>query len=164
MKTLDDYKNFLAAFRKLTGIEAFAPDETGLVSVSVDDDFNLNLQFIQHSGKVLCFVEVCQLPHDAPREVYRELLAGCLFGRDTAGGYFSLEESSETVVYSYLFDGSAIEANPEELSDSLENIMQVCGLWRDRIKEIILGELPAGEVPEGQFETMRVSDMVMLHP
>lgn len=159
MKTLDDYKSFLAAFRKLTGIEAFNPDETGLVSVSVDDDFNINLQFIQHSGKVLCFVEVCQLPSEAPREVYRELLAGGLFGRDTAGGYFSLEEASETVVYNYFFDGSALEANPEELSDSLENIMQVCGLWRDRIKDLL-----SGETPEGHLDEHFVADRIMLTP
>lgn len=164
MKTLDDYKSFLAAFRKLTGIEAFTADETGLVSVSVDGDFNLNLQFIQHSGKVLCFVEVCQLPHEAPREIYRELLAGCLFGRDTAGGYFSLEEASEIVVYNYLFDGSSLEASPEELSDSLENILQLCGLWRDRIKEMLSGETISRETANEHLGEHRMSDMIRLDP
>ena len=84
MPTLEDYKNFIAAVRKETGIAAFEPDETGLVSVRVEDAYNLNLQFVEATGKILCFVEIMALPPDAPAAVYRDLLAGGLFGRDTA--------------------------------------------------------------------------------
>ena len=88
MTTKENYTRFLAEVRKATGIEALKPDEAGLVSVRVDDAYNVNLQFVEATGKVLCFVEVAELPPDAPKAVYRDLLAGSLFGKDTAGGHF----------------------------------------------------------------------------
>ena len=37
MKTTKDYKAFLEEVRKETGIDALVPDETGLVTVNVDE-------------------------------------------------------------------------------------------------------------------------------
>ena len=129
MPTLNDYRTFLAAVRKQTGIEALEPDEGGLVSVRVDDAYNVNLQF----------VEVAELPTDAPREVYRDLLAGGLFGKETAGGYFALEPESETVLYNYFFDLDRAAEDVEEFVATLEKILQLCDLWAERVK----GALPA---------------------
>ena len=87
MKTKEDYNKFLSDVRSASGIESLTPDESGLVSVRVDDAYNVNLQFVEATGKVLCFVEVATLPPDASKAVYRDLLVGGLFGKDTAGGY-----------------------------------------------------------------------------
>ena len=141
MKTNSDYEQFLAEVRKVSGIESLKADESGLVSVRVDDAYNVNLQFVEATGKILCFVEVAELPTDAPREVYRDLLAGGLFGKDTAGGYFALEPESETVVYNYFFDLDRAAKDVEEFVSTLEKILQLCDLWAERIK----GGLAAGQ-------------------
>lgn len=134
MTTKENYTRFLAEVRKATGIEALKPDESGLVSVRVDDAYNVNLQFVEATGKVLCFVEVAELPPDAPKAVYRDLLAGSLFGKDTAGGHFSLEPETETVVYNYFFDLDTAAADIEEFVSTIEKILQLCDLWAERIK------------------------------
>lgn len=134
MPTIEDYRKFLAAVRKQTGIEALEPDEGGLVSVRVDDAYNVNLQFVEATGRVLCFVEVAQLPADTSKDVYRDLLAGGLFGRETAGGYFALEPDTETVVYNYFFDLDRAAEDPEDFVDTIEKILQLCDLWAERIK------------------------------
>lgn len=134
MKTKDDYAMFLSEVRKATGIEAFRPDDGGLVCVRVDDTFNVNLQFIEATGRVLCFVEVAELPADAPKAVYRDLLAGGLFGKETAGGYFTLESESETVLYNYFFDLEAAAKDVEDFVSTLEKMLQLCDLWAERIK------------------------------
>ena len=139
MKTKTDYDQFLAEVRKVSGIAALAADESGLASVRVDDAYNVNLQFVEATGRVLCFVEVAELPTDAPREVYRDLLAGGLFGKETAGGYFALEPESETVVYNYFFDLDRAAEDVEEFVATLEKILQLCDLWAERVK----GALPA---------------------
>ena len=141
MAAKDEFNGFLSEVRKASGVDAFQADETGLVSVRVDDVYNLNLQFVEATGKVLCFVEVAELPTDAPREVYRTLLAGGLFGKDTAGGYFALEPESETVVYNYFFDLDRAAKDVEEFVSTLEKILQLCDLWAERIK----GGLAAGK-------------------
>ena len=135
MKTKEDYINFLAEVRKASGVDAFKSDESGLVSVRVDDAYNVNLQFVEATGKILCFVEVAELPTDAPRTVYRDLLAGGLFGKDTAGGYFSLDPESETVVYNYFFDLETAAQDVEEFIATLEKILQLCDIWAERIKD-----------------------------
>lgn len=134
MSTLADYNAFLAAVRKDTGLSSLEPDEAGLVSVRIDDAYNLNLQFVEPTGKILCFVEIAQLPPDAPVAVFRDLLAGCLFGRDTAGGHFAYEPSSDTVVYHYYFDFDRAAADPGEFVSTVEKILQLCDVWAERIR------------------------------
>ena len=140
MPDIEDYRKLLAAVRKQTGIDAFAPDEGGLVSVRVDDAYNVNLQFVEATGRILCFVEVAELPHDTPRDVYRALLAGGLFGKDTAGGYFALESTSETVVYNYFFDLDKAAEDVEEFVSTLEKILQLCDIWAERVKGGLAGD------------------------
>ena len=140
MQTLADFNDFIAAVRKDTGIASFAPDESGLVSVRVDDAYNVNLQFVEATGKILCFVEVAELPKDAPREVYRDLLVGGLFGKDTAGGFFAVEPESEAVVYSHFFDLEAAAKDVEGFVSTLEKILQLCDIWAERIRRVLAGE------------------------
>jgi hypothetical protein len=139
MQTKRDYENFLSEVRKATGIESFKADDSGLVSVRVDDAYNINLQFVEATGNMLCFVELAELPHDAPKTVYRDLLAGGLFGNDTAGGYFALEPDTETVVYNYNFDLAKSAEDVDEFISTLEKILQLCDLWAERIKADIDG-------------------------
>ena len=135
MKDIEDYKAFLAKVSEETGIAAFKPNEDGLASMRVDDAYNVNFQFVEATDKVLCFIEVAVLPPDAPKQVYRDLLAGGLFGKDTAGGYFSLEPETETVVYNYFFDLETAANDSEEFIHTIEKILQLCDLWAERIKE-----------------------------
>ena len=151
MATQEDYATFLKQVREETGIESLVPDDGGLVSVRVDDRFNVNLQFVEATGRVLCFVEVAQLPRDAPKDVYRDLLAGGLFGKETAGGYFALEPDTETVVYNYFFDFDRIAGDTEDFVATLEKILQLCDLWAERIKAPGGDGGPSGdEVPDLQ--------------
>ena len=140
MASIDDYRSFLDQVRKASGIEEFAPDDTGLVSVRVDDKYNVNLQFVEATGRVLCFVEVAALPADASRAVYRDLLVGGLFGRDTAGGYFAIEPESETVVYNYFFDLEEAAKDVEDFIHTVEKILQLCDIWAERIRRSLSGE------------------------
>lgn len=134
MATHEDYERLLKQVREETGIDTLVPDDAGLVSVRVEDRFNVNLQFVEATGKVLCFVEVAQLPADTSKDVYRDLLAGGLFGKETAGGYFALEPDTETVVYNYFFDLDRIAGDTEDFVDTIEKILQLCDLWAERIK------------------------------
>ena len=144
-------ERYLDQVRKASGIEAFAPDDTGLVSVRVDDKYNVNLQFVEATGRVLCFVEVAALPADASRAVYRDLLVGGLFGRDTAGGYFAIEPESETVVYNYFFDLEEAAKDVEEFLHTIEKILQLCDIWAERIRRDLYGEEEEG-VSHGSAE------------
>ena len=133
MPTINDFKNFLATIRKQTGLDMLVPDDDGLLTFRVDDEYNINLQFIEASSKILCFVEVATLPADAGVAVYRDLLGGSLFGKDTAGGYFAMETESNTVIYNYMFDFDKAAADPENFVETLENILQLVDIWAGRI-------------------------------
>ena len=151
MKTKDDYNKFLSDVRNASGIESLTPDESGLVSVRVDDAYNVNLQFVEATGKVLCFVEVATLPSDASKAVYRDLLVGGLFGKDTAGGYFAVEPESESVVYNYFFDLEEAAKDVEEFLHTIEKILQLCDIWTERIRRDLYGEEEEG-VSHGSAE------------
>lgn len=143
MTTREQYDAFLGRLRKETGVEAFSADESGLVCVRIDDAYNLNLQFVGTTGKILCFVEVFTLPHGAPASVYRDLLAGGLFGKDTAGGHFAVESHSETVVYQYFFDFDRAAADLDEFIATLEKILQLCDIWAERLRRDLSEHVPA---------------------
>ena len=150
MTPRENYVQFLRQVRAETGIESLVPDADGLASFRVDDAYNVNLQFVEATGKILCFVEVAELPRDAPKDVYRDLLVGGLFGKDTAGGYFALEPESETVVYNYFFDLEKAAADPDDFVATLEKILQLCDIWAERIRRVLAGE------PEGTGERATV--------
>ena len=158
MVSREVYDRFLAEVRKETGIEAMSADEAGLVTVRVEEKYNLNLQFVEASGRILCFVEIAVLPKDAPKEVYRDLLAGALFGKDTAGGFFTLEEETESVVYNYFFDLETAAKDVDDFVSTLEKILQLCDVWCERIASKLSGAGGDGAgvgggmaVPEGFF-------------
>ena len=134
MTTMEDYVQFLKQVRATTAIEALVPDESGLATVRVDDAFNLNFQFAGTIGKILCFVEVAELPQDAPASVYRDLLAAGLFGKDTAGGYFALEPETGIVVYNYAFDLEPAAKDIPSFVSTLEKILQLADFWSTHIK------------------------------
>ena len=150
MSTKNEYETFLATLRKETGLDALVADESGLVSVRVDDSYNVNLQFVEATGKILCFIEVATLPKDASAAVFRDLLVGGLFGKDTAGGYFAVEPESKTVVYNYFFDLEKAAADTEDFIATLEKILQLCDIWAERIRRVLAGE------PEGTGERATV--------
>lgn len=152
MHTVKDFEEFLTRVRSETGVEALEADEAGLASMRVDDKFNLNLQFVEPSDKILCFVEVTELPGYAPSSIYRELLAAGLFGAETAGGYFALEKESSTVVYNYLFDFDKAAADPAAFAETLENILTLCEDWQGRIS----AGLVADDVPVSSHEAILV--------
>ena len=157
MKTKDDYNKFLSDVRNASGIESLTPDESGLVSVRVDDAYNVNLQFVEATGKVLCFVEVATLPPDASKAVYRDLLVGGLFGKDTAGGYFAVEPESESVVYNYFFDLEEAAKDVEEFLHTIEKILQLCDIWAERLRRDLYGEEAGGAPHDGAEHTVHFS-------
>ncbi len=148
MLTMDEYREFLSAVRTSTGLNMLVPDDDGLVSVRVDDTFNLNLQFIAPSGMILCFVEVTALPENAPAAAYRELLSAGLFGQGTAGGYFTLEPSSNTVLYNYFFNGDEASRDADGFVSTLEMILQLCEVWTGRIDDLLAGREDAGHAEQ----------------
>jgi len=139
MDSTEKYNAFLAQVRKETGIEAFSADKGGLVSVNVNECYNVNLQLVEATGRILCFIELTTLPHDAPKAIYRDLLAGGLFGKETAGGYFAIEPETETVVYNYSFNLEKAAEDVEDFVATLEKMLQLCDLWAERIKAVLNG-------------------------
>jgi hypothetical protein len=165
MTTKEDYKTFLSQVRASTGVQSLTPDESGLVTVNVDGNYNLNLQFVEASGKVLCFIEVAELPHDAPKAVYRDLLAGGLFGKETAGGYFALEAATETVVYNYFFDLKTAARDVEDFVSTLEKILQLCDVWAERIQTAVSTvETQSAEPSISHFDRFSIDQHFHIHP
>ena len=165
MTTREDYDRFLAEVRKQTGIEALKSDDAGLVSVRVDEKYNVNLQFVEATGKVLCFIEVAELPHDAPKAVYRDLLAGGLFGKETAGGYLALEAETETVVYNYFFDLETAALDVEDFVSTLEKILQLCDVWAERIQTAVSTvETQSAEPSISHFDRFSIDQHFHIHP
>ncbi|MBQ6926298.1 MAG: type III secretion system chaperone [Kiritimatiellae bacterium] len=158
MTPRENYEQFLRQVRAETGIESLVPDADGLASFRVDDAYNVNLQFVEATGRILCFVEVAALPKDAPKEVCRDLLVGGLFGKDTAGGYFALEPESETVVYNYFFDLEKAAADPDDFVATLEKILQLCDIWAERIRRVLSGEHE--DAAEKPVSELPVRDMI----
>ncbi len=155
VNSLEEYKSFIAQVREKTGVQSFVADAEGLVSFRVDDKYNVNLQFVEPTRRILCFVEVCSLGSETPKAVYRDLLAGALFGRDTAGGFFTLEPTSETLIYNYFFNGDDAAEDAEEFVRTLEKILQLCDMWIDRINTCI-----ENSIRKKEFTPLEHMDMI----
>lgn len=145
------YCQLLQELGKSTGLGVLEPDAQGLLTLAIDEGrYELSMQHIEATGKILVFVQVCQLPKDCGVEPYRALLAGTLFGAETAGGYFALEPESEAVIYNYLFDFKSPADLPVDVFEgTLEKIMSLTELWAERLQEV-LNAPKADEMPGEQ--------------
>lgn len=141
MTNREEYDMFLSRVSKTMGLESMTPDAEGLLSFSIDGSYVLNLQYVERTSKILVFLELATLPATAGKTVYRELLSGALFGRETAGGFFAIEPESETVVYHYLFDFDAASADAEEFVSILEKILTLADVWADKIADALKDDM-----------------------
>ena len=91
-------------------------------------------------------MEITQLPKNAAAAVYRDLLAGGLFGKETGGGYFALETETETVVYNYFFDLEVAAKDVDDFVATLEKILQLCDFWVERIRHDLAGDHASGDL------------------
>lgn len=131
------YDNLLNAVGKIASLGDLTSDGDGLVSLKIDGAYILNLQLLQDSESILCFVELMKITdEETSGAIFRELLSGNLFGRDTNGGYFGLETETMTVVYHYTVKLDQVEDSPETLVGVLESILALCDLWTERIKAL----------------------------
>lgn len=135
--TLQDYIAFLEKVADETGIEAFRSDPSGLVGLNIEGEYDLHLQFVQTTSKILCFTQVLELPPTADKEIYRTLLAAGLFGRDTAGGTFALETDNEAIIYSYLLDFDPEILTVEAFIRTLEQILALVDLWSQGLQKML---------------------------
>lgn len=130
--TLDDYKSFLDGIATATGNPDFKSNDEGFVTLTTEK-YELNLQFIPASGKIIAFSQVTELPESASKAVYRELLAAGLFGQETAGGNFAIESTTNAVIYSYLFDFDPETTQADAFVDTLDKIIELVDMWNERI-------------------------------
>jgi len=135
--TQEDYVKFMGEVAESIGIPDLNPDLGGLVSFRVDGGYTVNLQYVRETSRILCFIEVMQLPAEAGVAVYRDLLSGSLFGHDTAGGFFGLEPSENSVVYHYLFDFEPGKTEAAPFVETLESILSLADGWHVRLREIL---------------------------
>lgn len=137
--TLEQYSDYMKEVGTQSGLGELKADADGLISLGIEDLYEMNIQFISQTSKILIFVELLKLPKDADRDVYRELLSAQLFGNETAGGYFSLEPISEAVLYNYIFDFDPIASPPDVFIHLLEQILTLSDMWAERIKRVLTG-------------------------
>lgn len=151
-----DYDQFLARAAKETGMEAATPDAEGLVSFQIEEKYVLNLQYVERTSKILLFLEIATLPKTAGKAVYRELLTGALFGRETAGGFFAIEPETETVVYHYLFDFDPAAIDVSEFISTLEKILSLADIWAGKIADALKGEEEPEMPPSPSAESIQL--------
>ena len=156
--TLENYVAFLSKVREESGIGDLKPDDGGLVSVRVDDTYTLNIQYVEATSKILLFVEVAAIPLSASASVYRMLLEGSLFGKETAGGFFGLEPVGGNLVYHYLYEFDPVTSIPTEFVELTESILQLVDFWAGRIRAELDGASTSDGEPikAGLFQDARV--------
>ena len=128
MVSKEYYLKFMSEVRKVSGVDTLTPDETGLVSIRVDDAYNVNLQFVEATGKILCFVEVTALPPDANGAFGAMMLQANFHLRATEGA--TLCQNPETQAYALVRPFPLAITDVESLAAGLESLANQTENWR----------------------------------
>ncbi|MCC8189226.1 MAG: type III secretion system chaperone [Planctomycetes bacterium] len=148
MTATENFDLLLAELAKTMQVPALERDEVGIVVLEIDG-LPLYLQFASGRESLVLTCELAVLPPDAPAAPYRRLLAAQLFDQGTGGGKFALDESSNTVVFTFerVLDGLPY-AQFEEI---LGNFLRVCEHWRGILTGPDAGasEKPGPDAPSG---------------
>lgn len=129
-------ENFAILLRELSTLLNIAdlhPNEDGLVLLEVDGAMPLYIQFAPRREAIVLTCEIALLSPDTPAKIFRILLGAQLFDQGTGGGKFALDNSTDTLVFTYeqRLDGLPFAT----FREILENYINCCEHWHKIVAE-----------------------------
>ena len=100
----------------------------------VDDDVEIDLEYVAEDDALYCYSVVGTTFDEGQRKDWAEvLLAANLFGRDTGGASFALDDETDDILLCRVFDMADLSA--DRFLRQLEEFSSVSVYWVERLSE-----------------------------
>ena len=138
MSGLEQAQSVLKEFSAQYGVEGFALDEAGTLTMGMDGI----LYVFQHNDALDTLVLMAGIggvPEEARAAVFGQLLSANLFWGETGGCTLAWEPGGETVVMQYSLPADGLGA--ERFGEVFDGLRATAGEWRDRLRQWVEAEI-----------------------
>lgn len=138
MSGLEQAQKVLSEFAQKHGIAEFALDESGTLTLGLEEIVYV-FQYNDVLDTLVLMACIGQVAPEARGGVFGQLLSANLFWGETGGCTFAFESSEEQVVMQYSLDVPALDLALFERA--FDGLRAIAGEWRPRLREWVQAEL-----------------------
>jgi hypothetical protein len=149
--------NWLAGLAAAAGFDGLQLDERGCAALRYADDLDLMLELPEASPVLHLYAPVLELADSAGQDVFRRVLALNLFGVETQGASFALDELNDRIVLQYPLLVEATDAG--QFERVLGNFIEAAQRWK---RELAAPDAPAAaDEPPSAPEPLAFNTMML---
>ena len=120
--------------RAALGLDDLEFNSVNVCRLLVDDDIEIDLEFVAEDDALYCYSVVgTTFDENQKRDWAEVLLAANLFGRETAGASFALDEETDDILLCRVFD--MVDLSADRFLRQLEEFSNVSSYWSGRLSE-----------------------------
>ncbi|MEO1017081.1 MAG: type III secretion system chaperone [Pseudomonadota bacterium] len=150
----DDVQKLLADFGRTIGLDSLSLDDTGRLTLRIDDAFTVDIEHDDEEDIILLAAELTRLGAEPERERLLELLRGNLFFDATEGATLALDGTDNLVVLQRTMRLEGLVVG--EIARVLEIFIATAETWKDRLAQP--SAIEHGDEPQ---PTSRFDDKVL---
>ena len=121
----------LAALGRQMGIDGLGLDENLTCRLVFDDAVVVDMEYAEAPNTLFLYTNPAPLPIADRAEFYEKLLEANMFGQDTAGAVFAVNEVAGGIVLFYSLDLAGTDF--EGFYQALETFVNTAEAWKDKL-------------------------------
>lgn len=130
-ESLERFHDLLDAFARRAGLESLTPDEDNGCRIIVDGHIPLDIDSVPETSALFLHAPLCDIPKKASAEFFRNFLEASLFGNQTLGANFGIDNDTDEVI---LFREMPLHATgPEQLENEITDFIATIDIWKERV-------------------------------
>lgn len=110
-------------------------NEDGVASLIVDDKFEIEFEYVEDLECLFISSALGTLEGNGNEGIYKELLKANLYGKDTGGAVFAVDERTNEVML--FFNVMVDKTNYESFRDEMERYLNTIIDWSAKIQTLI---------------------------
>ena len=112
-----------------------ALNENSVASLIVDDRFEIEFEYVEDGDSLFGSYVLGKFEGDGNEKIYKALLDANLYGKDTGGGIFALDNRANEVIL--FFKVKASETDYEQFRSMMERYLNTLIDWSTRYEALI---------------------------
>lgn len=107
------------------------PSKKGVIAIKANEKYILHIESAEEGSGAYLYAKVCQVPNVGKETLFKKALIANLYGKETAGFIFSLDERTDNLVLH-----KVINLDVEETIEEMQTLTALLSEWEDLVPRL----------------------------